>query len=63
MKSSKEYSELGDYYLALMYRFNLVSNDHSEEMNATIGNEMLKALYIMGNPYAQEYLHFNDGCK
>lgn len=63
LKSSKEYSELGDYYLALMYRFNLVSNDYSEEMNATIGNEMLKALYIMGNPYAQEYLHFNDGCK
>lgn len=61
LKSSKEYADLGDYYLALIYRFDLVSNDCSEEMNAAIGNEMLRVLLVMGNPFARGFLHFNNG--
>lgn len=56
LKRSESYSELGDYYLALIYILNMVDNDHTAEMNQTIGMEMMNSLLQLDNNYAFNFL-------
>lgn len=56
LKTSDKYGPLGDYYLALCYMFSLRDNDMSQEMNSTIGYEMMRIYRMLGNPYAQAFL-------
>lgn len=44
-----------DYYNALRYIFSIIRNDLSEEMNCTVGKEMMRSLFLMGNKYAIGY--------
>lgn len=55
LKNSKEYSDLGDYYLSFIYLFNLIRNTESAEMNNAIGSELMNTYSILGNPYAQKF--------
>lgn len=56
IKKSGKWYELGDYYLALQFFFNLVDNDMTWEFNRRIGVEMLIAFASVGNPYAAYFL-------
>lgn len=56
LKKSGKWYELGDYYLALQFFFNLVDNDMTWEFNRRIGVEMLIAFASVGNPYATYFL-------
>lgn len=56
LKHTKEYAELGEYYLALRHKFCILNNDLSKEINDMVGDEMLYAYGLMGNQYAQAFL-------
>lgn len=56
IKKSDKWYELGDYYLALRFFFNLVDNDMTWEFNRRLGIEMLSAFASVGNPYATHFL-------
>lgn len=56
LKKSSQYSELGDYYLALSYIFGLISNEKSLEMNRAIGLEMMSTFNLLGNKYAKGFM-------
>lgn len=56
IKKSDKWYELGDYYLALRFFFNLVDNDMTWEFNRRLGVEMLSAFASVGNPYATHFL-------
>ena len=58
LRTSKEYRDLGDYYLALRHVYNLVDNSLSKEMNATVGREMLLTFSEFGNKYCKKMLQF-----
>lgn len=53
-KATVEWSQLGDYYLALRYLINMVDDHLSIEMNKTIGKELMLAFVQVGNKYAIE---------
>ncbi len=55
LKHTPKYQELGDYYLALYYKLDIVSNTLSTEMNSAVGDEMMIAFSLMGNPYADNF--------
>ena len=55
LKMSKEYSDLGDYYLAFIYLFNLIQNNKSTELNCAIGYELMNTYSILGNQYTQKF--------
>lgn len=55
LKLSKEYADLGDYYLAFIYIFNLIRNTESPEMNSAIGFELMNTYSLLGNPYAEKF--------
>jgi hypothetical protein len=52
----KEYRDLADYYIALMYRFDFRTDALSSEESYVIGQELLTMGLIMENPFAAEYL-------
>ncbi len=56
VKQSKNRYEIGDYYLALQFVWNLVDNDLGLEINRRIGVEMLNAFVSVENPYAAHFL-------
>lgn len=56
LKSDSEWAELGDYYLAVTFLFDMVDNELSSELNATIGIQMLMAYVELENPYAIHFL-------
>ena len=56
LKSDTEWAELGDYYLALTFLFDMVDTELSSEFNITIGNQMLVAYAELGNTYALQFL-------
>lgn len=56
LKHNNEYSQLGDYYLALSHKFGAVHRSISFEMNSAIGDELLFDLSLMDNPYAKKFL-------
>lgn len=55
LKHSNKYADLADYYLALRYEFNLLSNSLTPEMNKAVGDEMMITLSMMSNPYAEAF--------
>lgn len=56
LKHSSEYSDLGDYYLALGYRWGIISNSLSPEMNTAIGDELMLTFNVLGNQYAEKLI-------
>ena len=58
IKESNAWSDLGDYYLALQYVWNLVDNGLDWGFNQRIGIEMLNAYVSVNNVYAARYLKF-----
>ena len=56
LKSDTEWAELGDYYLALTFLFDMVDTELSTEFNIAIGNQMLVAYAELRNPYAIQFL-------
>lgn len=50
-----QYSDLADYYMALRYAICMVDNDYTDELNKTMGVEMLTACASLGNQYAINY--------
>ncbi|NOU73440.1 helix-turn-helix domain-containing protein [Paenibacillus sp. LMG 31458] len=55
LKSSPEYANIADYYLALRYIIGIVDTDYSQEINQIIGMEMMLSYLSLGNPYAFSY--------
>ena len=55
LKQSDTYSDLADYYLAMRYAIGMVANDYSDDLNKTIGVEMLTAYASLGNQYVLNY--------
>ncbi len=55
LKHTQEYQDLGDYYLALYYKLDIISNTLSPEMNSAVGDEMMFAFSLMGNSYADSF--------
>ena len=55
LKNSNKYADLGDYYLAFIYLFNLIINTQSAEQNSSMGIEMMNTYSILGNVYAQKF--------
>lgn len=56
LKSDTEWAELGDYYLALTFLFDMVDTELSSEFNIAIGNQMLVAYAELGNLYAIQFI-------
>lgn len=55
LKESGVYSNLADYYMALRYVIGMVANDYSDDLNKTIGMEMLFSFAELGNKYVINY--------
>ena len=55
LKESGEYADLADYYMALRYVIGMVANDYSDDLNKTIGMEMLLSFAELGNKYVIRY--------
>lgn len=55
LKESGKYSDLADYYMALRYVLGMVANDYSDDLNKTIGIEMLLSFAELGNKYVINY--------
>lgn len=56
LKEIPEWSQLGDYYLALRYIIGMVENDNNQDMNILIGEEFMINLFELDNKYATLYL-------
>ncbi len=56
LKESQDYADLADYYLALKYIIGMAGNDYSDDMNKTIGMEMMLSFLTLANPYAFKYV-------
>ena len=55
LKKSYKWADLGDYYLALQYSWNIVDNELSADFNARVGAEIMKELCSINNKYAIRY--------
>lgn len=53
LKHSNNYSELGDYYMALRHFFGVISTSVSDEMSRAVGQELMLDLRLLGNPHAK----------
>ncbi len=51
LKSTKEYSDLADYYISFRYILGLYDNSLSFELNRTIGLEISNTFKLLGNKY------------
>lgn len=56
LKLDSQWADLADYYLALRYLVSMVNNECSEQMNATIGIQMMISYANLENQYALDYL-------
>lgn len=56
LKASPQWSDLADYYIAFRYTFCIVNNNLSDDMNRTVGGEMMWAIAALGNKYAISFL-------
>ncbi len=59
VKRSKDWSDLGDYYLAIQYVWNLVKNDLDWGFNQRIGAEMMNTFASVKNPYAARFIQYS----
>ena len=55
LKKSRRLNYLADYYLALRYFYNMVSNGFKDYFNRRIGSELLFAFEELGNPAAKQF--------
>lgn len=55
LKGSPQYTDLADYYLALLFVRNIVDNDNGAILNQKIGNDMMMLLVDLDNEYALSY--------
>lgn len=55
-----KYRHLADYYIALLYRHDCMTDSLSPEESYAIGSELLTLGRIMENPYAERYLQTFD---
>lgn len=56
LKASPQWSDLADYYTAFRYTFCIVNNNLNDDMNRTVGGEMMWAIATLGNKYANTFL-------
>lgn len=56
LKASPQWPDLADYYTAFRYNFCIVNNNLSDNMNRTVGGEMMWAIATLGNKYANTFL-------
>lgn len=56
LKKTTEFSDLGDFYLALQYKYNIIRNTLTAEMNRAIGDELLSTFKALQNKYAADFL-------
>lgn len=59
LKTDIKWSELADYYLALRYIVGMVDTDLSNEMNSSVGMQMMLSFMTLGNDLA---FRFCDTC-
>ena len=52
LKTEMEWSDLADYYLALRYIVGMVDTDLSNEMNSSVGMQMMLSFMTLGNDLA-----------
>lgn len=60
LKLTEQWSQLGDYYLALRYVLGLIDTGYSDEMNQIIGTQMLIAFSQVGNKYSLDFFETSD---
>ena len=60
LKLTEQWSQLGDYYLALRYVLGLIDTGYSDEMNQIIGTQMLVAFSQVGNKYSLDFFETSD---
>lgn len=51
LKDSPNYADLADYYIAIRYVIGIAANEYSDDLNKTIGMEMLTSFAELGNKY------------
>ena len=56
MKRSSEWADLADFYLAALYLYGMVDNEHSAAENRIIGSEMLYSFALLGNRHAEDFI-------
>jgi len=56
LKDSTEYTNLADYYLSLRYIIGMVDTDYGQDLNRTIGIEMMMSFLSLGNHYAFKFI-------
>lgn len=56
LKSSSKYANLADYYLALRYVIGLADTNFGQDLNKSIGMEMMLSFLSLGNPYAFSFV-------
>lgn len=59
LKSSRDWSELADYYLALRYVVSMIDTGLSSEMNSAVGMQMMLSFLQLGNSYALHYVELS----
>lgn len=59
LKSSSKYANLADYYLALRYVIGMVDTDFGQDLNKSIGMEMMLSFLSLGNPYAFSLVEYS----
>lgn len=59
LKSSSEYANLADYYLALRYVIGMVDTGFGQDLNKAIGMEMMLSFLSLGNPYAFYFVEYS----
>ena len=59
LKKMEQWSQLGDYYLALRYILGMVDTGCSNEMNQAVGMQMMIAFAHIGNKYALDFFNAN----
>lgn len=55
LKTSSEWADLGDYYLAVSYIMGVIDNEYDNDMNNLIGEEFMSTLVTLENKYAVTY--------
>lgn len=56
LKETNQWSQLGDYYLALRYVLGIIDNDCTNEMNQMVGMQMICAFAQLDNQYALNFI-------
>ena len=57
LKSEKEWSDLGDYYLALRYMYGIIDTGYSKEMNLAMGIQLMISYGQLENKYALSFFN------